>query len=320
MEETNGCCAPSRSGFSAEPKAQASGVSQEPLKTDGMVLIPSQSFLMGSESSKVFHGDGEGPVREVQLKSFWIDQATVTNSQFAKFIEATSYRTEAEEYGWSFVFEGQLSEETLKNHVQGRSQNPHWWVGIMGAKWDAPHGPGSSILDTQDHPVVHVSWNDAVAFANWSGKKLPTEAQWECAARGGLEQKTYPWGDDFQVKNKPGANIWQGNFPNLNLALDGYSATAPATSLEPNGYGLYNCVGNVWEWTADWYSPNWHQLNIALAKSDPVGPAAGTGKITKGGSFMCHDSYCNRYRVSARTMSTPETSLSHTGFRLTRDG
>jgi sulfatase modifying factor 1 len=316
MDEAHGCCAPSRSGLQTDKDSRTLGSLPRDSSKKGMALIPSQKFLMGSESTKVFHGDGEGPIRKVELPSYWIDETSVTNREFAGFIEDTGYKTEAETYGWSFVFEGQLSEKTLNNHFQGRSQNPAWWVGISGAKWDAPYGPESSILEILDHPVVHVSWHDALAFAKWCGKRIPTEAEWECAARGGLQQKTYPWGDDFEMDNKPRANIWQGDFPSVNLALDGYSATAPARSFEPNGYGLYNCVGNVWEWTADWFSPNWHQVEGELSRVSPKGPDSGTGKVTKGGSFMCHDSYCNRYRVSARTMSTPDTSLSHTGFRL----
>jgi formylglycine-generating enzyme required for sulfatase activity len=264
-------------------------------ETSGMRLIPKQTFFMGSNSPLVFYADEEGPAREVSVDSFWIDETSVTNSAFAKFVAETGYVTEAETFGWSFVFDGLVSADVLENHTRGRLQQPNWWLAVNGADWKHPFGPGSDAI--ADHPVVHISWNDAVAYANWSGKRLPTEAEWECAARGGLEQKTYPWGDDFEIQGKPGANIWQGDFPNHNTLEDGYLATAPARSFSANGYGLYNLVGNVWEWTqSDWQG----------------------GKVLKGGSYLCHDSYCNRYRNSARIKNSPDSSLSHTGFRLVR--
>lgn len=286
-----GCCSPARDGGRILEET-TSGTSAD---TSGMQLISAQSFLMGSDSSLVFYADEEGPVREIALESFWIDETTVTNAAFAKFVAETGYVTEAENFGWSFVFDGLVSKAVLENHTRGRLQRPNWWLAVNGADWRHPFGPDSSAVE--DHPVVHVSWNDSVAYANWIGKRLPTEAEWECAARGGLAQKTYPWGDNFEVLGQPGANIWQGNFPINNTLEDGYLATAPAKSFEPNGYGLYNLVGNVWEWTqSDWQG----------------------GKVLKGGSYLCHDSYCNRYRNSARIKNSPDSSLSHTGFRLVR--
>ncbi len=263
-----------------------------------MALIPAQTFLMGSDSHHVFHADNEGPVREVEVNEFWIDRTTVTNRQFVEFVAATGYETESESFGWSYVFDGLVSEEVLAKHTRGRLQSPNWWLAIDGADWAHPFGPDSDVNEIQDHPVVHVSFNDANAFARWSGKRLPTEAEWECAARGGLEQKTYPWGNDFFEGAVAGANIWEGEFPRFNTLADGFLATAPAESFRVNGYGLYNLVGNVWEWT----SSTWDGQ-----------------QVLKGGSYLCHDSYCNRYRVSARIKNTPDSALSHTGFRLVTD-
>lgn len=289
MSDSCDCCSPSRGGGEA---FSANG-NEKLFSTEGMVRVPAQEFIMGSDSSLVFHADEEGPARKVQVKSFWIDETAVTNSDFSKFVTATEYLTEAESFGWSFVFDGLVSKEVLEKYTRGRMQHPNWWLAVNGADWRHPYGPDSIAED--ELPVVHVSWNDAVAYANWVGKRLPTEAEWECAARGGLEQKTYPWGDEFFVSGKPGANIWEGDFPNHNTVEDGYFGLAPARSFEPNPYGLLNMVGNAWEWTAtDWLG----------------------GKVLKGGSYLCHDSYCNRYRNSARIKNTPDTSLAHTSFRL----
>lgn len=283
------CCSPSRdSGLQPETPTTVAKAS-----TEGMSLVPAQVFLMGSDSHHVFYQDEEGPVREVTLQAFWIDQSTVTNEDFSRFVSATGYRTEAEQFGWSFVFDGLVSEETLKFHCRGRLSQPNWWLAVNGADWAHPFGPDSAFVP--DHPVVHVSWNDANAYAAWVGKRLPTEAEWECASRGGLVQQIYPWGDVFLLDGKPRANIWQGEFPANNTLEDGFYATAPAVSFEPNGYGLFNTVGNVWEWTSSEFRGQ---------------------KVLKGGSYLCHDSYCNRYRNSARISNTPDSSLSHTGFRL----
>ena len=283
------CCSPSREGG----VQSAASVQAGKADNSGMSLIPAQAFLMGSDSHHVFYQDEEGPVRSVEVDGFWIDQTSVTNSDFEKFVAATGYRTEAENFGWSFVFDGLVSAETLAKHCRGRLERPNWWLAIDGADWAHPFGPDSTAQ--AEHPVVHVSWNDANAYAAWVGKRLPTEAEWECAARGGLDQKIYPWGDDFYLQGKPRANIWQGDFPQFNTLDDGYFATAPAKSFEPNGYGLFNTVGNVWEWTSTEFRGQ---------------------KVLKGGSYLCHDSYCNRYRNSARICNTPDSSLSHTGFRL----
>lgn len=268
---------------------------------------------MGSNDG-TFPADGEGPVREVAVSSFWIDPYAVTNENFARFVDDTGYKTEAEKFGWSYVFFSFLP--TDHRPTRGVPGAP-WWRQVFGATWKTPEGPASGIDDRAEHPVVHVSWNDAVAFANWAGKRLPTEAEWEYAARGGLEQQIYPWGQRLSPKGKYRCNIWQGTFPHNNTGKDGYLGTAPVTAFQANGYGLYNVVGNVWEWCSDWWSTEWDPQGVP---HDPKGPATGAMKVTRGGSYLCHASYCNRYRVAARTHNTPDSATGHIGFRLIRDG
>ncbi len=311
------CCAASRSQVEpGQPPLATSGPGRAASgPVDGMVLVPGGEFLMGSDSPLTFPADGEGPVRRVKVNPFYIDVCEVTNAQFAQFVEATGYRTEAERFGWSFVFRGLLSKRVLARVKKVVAAAP-WWCAVEGADWRHPEGPGSSIAERMDHPVVHVSWNDAVAYCRWAGKRLPTEAEWEFAARGGLEQKTYPWGDELTPDGRHYCNIWQGTFPDHNTCEDGYLGTAPALSFPPNGFGLYNVSGNVWEWCADWFSATYHRLG---PRDNPKGPPFGTEKVMKGGSYMCHHSYCNRYRVAARSHSTPDSSTGHVGFRCVRD-
>ncbi len=276
-----------------------------------MVRLPGGNFLMGTNDEEGFPADGEGPIREVSIAPFNIDETTVTNRQFEAFIKATHYKTDAERYGWSFVFYGLLSETMRNVHPQVAAQTP-WWCAIPGATWQHPGGKDSDILKKIDHPVVQVSWNDALAYCQWSGRRLPTEAEWEYAARGGLVQKRFPWGDELTPHGEHHCNIWQGHFPDYNSLEDGYLGTAPAKSFPPNNFGLYNMSGNVWEWCNDWFSPDFHQRDIRI---DPKGPADGTSKVIRGGSFLCHHSYCNRYRVAARSSNTPDSSSSNMGFR-----
>jgi formylglycine-generating enzyme required for sulfatase activity len=280
-----------------------------------MAPVPGGEFLMGSANADGWPADGEGPVRAVTMQPFHIDVCCVTNEQFNAFVNTTGYRTEAERFGWSFVFHLFLAPEQLAQVTQ-RVAGSEWWCRIDGAYWRHPEGPRSNIKQRWDHPVVHISWNDASAYAAWAGKRLPTEAEWECAARGGLVQKRFAWGDELNPGGRHLCNIWQGNFPTLNTAEDGYVGTAPARSFKANGYGLYNVAGNVWEWCRDWFSPDFH---VAGPRIDPVGPPIGDRKVIRGGSYLCHHSYCNRYRVGARTSNTPDSSTGNTGFRCVRD-
>ncbi|GIN70562.1 hypothetical protein J14TS2_10370 [Bacillus sp. J14TS2] len=282
---------------------------------ENMVLIEGGEFLMGTEDKEGFPADGEGPIRKVQLDPFYMDQYAVTNEQFEQFVDETGYVTEAEQFGWSFVFHLFLSEETLQQ-ISQRPVGVPWWVPVEGAYWRHPEGADSTIQDRMNHPVSHISWNDAEAYCKWSGKRLPTEAEWEYAARGGLTQKKYPWGDELILNGKHQCNIWQGKFPVKNTKADGYIGTCPVNSFSPNGYGLYNIVGNVWEWCNDWFSPQYHLDSIT---HNPTGPTTGTNKSMRGGSYLCHKSYCNRYRVAARSSNTPDSSTGNIGFRCVGD-
>ena len=284
-----------------------------------MKLIQEGTFRMGTNYSHGFPSDGEGPIREVEVNTFYMDQTAVTNAQFAKFIRETKYKTDAEKYGWSFVFHLFLPD-SLKSSANEFPQGTPWWRKVSGSSWKHPEGPPSNVKSRMNHPVTHVSWNDAMEYCNWSGKRLPTEAEWEFAARGGLEQKLYPWGDELTPKGIPQCNIWEGKFPTENIEVDGYSSTAPAKHYKPNNYDLYNMVGNVWEWQNDWFSPTHH-----LKKADdsvtinPIGPTTGMTKTIKGGSYLCHESYCNRYRIAARSSNTPDSSTGNLGFRCVSD-
>ena len=304
------CCAPVRGEAQVKDTPRVSAPGQA-ASADGMVKLPGGSFLMGSADPS-FPQDGEGPVRKVTLHSFWIDVCAVTNKQFERFVQATAYETEAERYGWSFVFYQFLPADQPPTRAVASAP---WWRQVRGASWWQPEGPGSNLCGREDHPVVHVSWYDAAAYATWAGKRLPTEAEWEYAARGSLEQAAFPWGDRLVPKGKWRCNIWQGTFPKKNSLKDGYAGTAPVDAFEPNGYGLFNMSGNVWEWCSDW----WSASHAAAPAENPKGSASGDTKVTKGGSYLCHASYCNRYRVAARTSNTPDSSTGHMGFRLVRD-
>ncbi len=271
---------------------------------------------MGTDSPEAWVQDGEGPVREVTVSPFYLDACAVTNRQFETFVKTTGYRTEAEKFGWSYVFHLLVPKKVLKKGRLRPLEGLNWWLGVEGACWRRPEGPGTDIRKRLDHPVVHISWNDAAAYCAWAGKRLPTEAEWEYAARGGLEQKLYPWGDELTPGGRHLCNIWQGEFPHRNTAEDGYVGTAPSRSFPPNAFGLYNMAGNVWEWCADWFSPTHH---IQASRINPTGPDSGELRVMKGGSYLCHYSYCNRYRVAARNGNTPDSSTGNCGFRCARD-
>jgi sulfatase modifying factor 1 len=283
--------------------------------TDKMIYLDGGEFFMGTDDEEGFPADGEGPIRKVKLAPFYIDPCTVSNEAFSKFVQATGYQTEAEMFGWSFVFHLLVSDE-VKAKVTQAVQGSPWWLTVEGANWRQPEGPDSHIDDRMDHPAIHVSWNDAMAYCTWAGKRLPTEAEWEYAARGGLVKKRYPWGDLLKPDQEHQCNIWQGKFPIKNNASDGYIGTAPVNAYKPNGYGLYNMSGNVWEWCSDWFSPTFH---IHGPRENPLGPQKGAAKVTRGGSYLCHQSYCNRYRLAARTSNTPDSSTGNMGFRCAAD-
>jgi formylglycine-generating enzyme required for sulfatase activity len=255
--------------------------------------VPGGVFAMGDAFGEGYPEDGEGPVRAVEVASFHLDAAAVTNDRFATFVRETGHVTAAEHAGVSAVFAGLAGDQVRS--ASGSLPGTPWWLAVEGADWRHPEGPGSDLDGRGDHPIVHVSWHDAVAFAAWAGRRLPSEAEWEYAARGGLDGARYPWGDQLTPKGEWWCNIWQGTFPDLDTAEDGHAGTAPVRSYRPNGYGLWQMVGNVWEWCADELRP-------------------GT-PVIRGGSYLCHDSYCHRYRVSARSANTALSTAGNLGFR-----
>ncbi len=317
-EQVNGSCLP----VQLEKRAQDTSSFNPPAESDkenssqidprsNMIKLAGGEFLMGTNDAEGFSADGEGPIRQVSVSPFYIDPYAVTNAQFAQFVAETGYRTDAEQFGWSYVFHLLLSKEESDKVTNVPKETP-WWCVVEGADWLHPEGVDSNIEERMNHPVIHVSWNDADAYCKWAGKRLPTEAEWEYAARGGLSGKRYPWGDELKPNNEHMCNIWQGKFPVKNHASDGYLSTAPVDAFEPNGFGLYNVSGNVWEWCNDWFDPRYH---LNSASDNPVGPSKGTGRSMRGGSYLCHKSYCNRYRVAARSKNTPDSSSGNTGFR-----
>lgn len=312
--EGKSCCSPGagREPSDAPDESWGFSVSESAGSRVGMAELNGGAFLMGAEDDSTWKADGEGPVREVTLSPFWLDQTCVTNDDFSDFVEATKYQTEAERFGWSFVFLDEIPKSHRKSVEIVNVEGTNWWGRVENADWRKPGGKGTNVRKLGAHPVVHVSWNDAAAYAYWAGKRLPTEAEWEFAARGGLEQNLYPWGNELTPGGKHRCNIWQGSFPKENTAEDGYASTAPAKSFPANDFGLYNMSGNVWEWTADWFSPTFH---LRGPRENPKGPEKGSNRVIRGGSYLCHHSYCNRYRVSARSGNTPDSSTGHTGFR-----
>lgn len=268
---------------------------------EGMALIPGGAFLMGSEKG-LGH---ETPIHEVKVDSFYLDIHEVTNAEFATFVEATSYLTDAERWKWSIVFD---PDSDSRERVAGAP----WWVKADGADWRHPQGPDSSIEGKGKLPVVQVSWNDAAAYCHWAKKRLPTESEWEYAARAGVRQQEFSWGVSFAPEGRAMANTWTGPFPSQNTAADGYATLAPVGTFPPNANGLYDMAGNVWEWCADWYSPFYYRLS---PHENPRGPVKGSEKVLRGGSWLCSDQWCTGYRVAHRNKSAADSGLPNTGFR-----
>ncbi|MEM7008815.1 MAG: formylglycine-generating enzyme family protein [Thermodesulfobacteriota bacterium] len=307
-----------------------------------MVLIPQADFMMGGSDDLA--REDELPSHRVLLDPFWMDKIEVTNKQFAIFVKDTGYITTAEQKPKWEELKKQLPEGAPKpddsvlvpgslvftppNKDVELTSFHQWWTWVPGANWRKPVGRGSSIKWLVDHPVIHVSWYDANEYCKWAGKRLPTEAEWEWAARGGLDDKPYSWGDEHINNGKPKANTWDGNFPYTNIGDDGFKVTAPVKSFPPNNYGLYDMAGNVWEWTSDWYRNDYYEMSkkeegVKNPKGpkdsfDPDEPYA-QKKVQRGGSFLCNESYCSGYRVSFRQKSSPDTGLSHSGFRCVKD-
>jgi len=270
--------------------------------TAGMVHLPAGRFRMGTNHGEPY----EGPAHEIEVTGFWMDSHEVTNAEFAQFIEATGYKTEAEQWRWAGVFNQESGE----------------WQRVDGADWRHPEGIASDSRDRPNHPVVQVSWNDAAAYAKWAGKRLPTEAEWEWATRGSLSSKTYAWGDELRPGGKFMANYWQGDWPTGNSGADGFKGTAAVGSFPAIGYGLFDMTGNVWEWTADWFAP--YNPKEVAASSDGkaechVSPVSGEERVMRGGSFLCNEHFCSGYRVAARNKNTPESATNNLGFRCVRD-
>lgn len=308
----------------------------------GMVWIKGGTYSMGADSKEA--ADDEYPKHKVAVKGFWMDATEVTNDEFAKFVKATGYVTTAERKpDWnelkkqvppgtpkpdesllvaaSLVFKAPAGEVALNDYSQ-------WWDWAQGADWRHPHGPGSNISGKGNYPVTHISWLDAAAYCKWAGKRLPTEAEWEWAARGGLENKIYPWGNEYVDDGSVKANTWQGSFPNKNTLRDKFFYAGPTKSFKPNGYGLYDMAGNVWEWCADYYRNDYYKTAVSASiTTNPKGPATSYDpqepyakkRVIRGGSFLCNDSYCSGYRVSRRMKSTEDSGMEHLGFRCVKD-
>jgi len=312
----------------------------EVIKENGMVLVPSGTLNMGGDNDQA--DQNEFPKHKVVVNGFWMDETEVTNKQFSEFVDATNYITIAERpIEWeeiektlppntpkvpdSLLQPGALVFEKTDQPVP--LNNPgHWWKWTLGANWQHPNGPDSNIDTKMNHPVVHIAWEDALAYSDWSGKRLPTEAEWEWAARGGKVNMIYPWGNEPVENGEAKANFWQGLFPYENTLKDGFVTTAPVKSYPANNYGLYDMAGNVWEWCSDWFDTEYYSKTKAKAGNNK-GPQKSYNpsmpyqqeKVIRGGSFLCNDDYCSGYRNARRMGSTQDTGLSHTGFRCVRD-
>lgn len=279
----------------------------------GMAFIKGGTFNIGTDKP-VFVADGESPRRGVSISNFYLDTKEVSNSQFSKFVDATEYVTEAEKFGNSFVADYFLSDE-VKEDIKEAVAGAPWWLPVEGADWKHPEGKDSTIELRMENPVLHVSWNDAISYCKWAGKRLPTEAEWEIACRNNKEDRLFPWGNKWNPKGEFWANIWTGEFPTVNTGEDGYKGAAPVNSFPPQtDTGLHHIIGNVWEWTSDWWTTE-HNVQQNDVPHNPSGPGSGTDKVKKGGSLMCHKDYCYRYRCAARSQNTPDSSAYNLGFR-----
>lgn len=279
--------------------------------TTDYVQLSGGNFSMGDAFAEGYAADGERPVHPVFVSPFQISRTTVTNAQFADFVEATGYCTDAERFGSSAVFHLAVAADPAD--VVRPVPGTEWWIEVRGASWAHPAGPLSDWREVAEHPVVHVSWYDAQAFCIWCDARLPTEAEWEFAARGGHHGRRYPWGDELEPGGRHHCNVWQGTFPTHNTLADGYLTTAPVRTYMPNDYGLYQTSGNVWEWCADWFSETYYSSSPVR---DPAGPPGGSRRVMRGGSHLCHHSYCSRYRLAARSANTPDSSAGNVGFRV----
>ena len=310
-ESPDSCCPPPAEKTGGAAQASHASSAQRPAPGHA-VQIPGGRAFVGTDRRELAD-DGEGPARRVRVNPFLIGATTVTNAEFAAFADATGHVSEAERWGWSFVFWADVPDSVGATEGVVGSE---WWRRVDGANWREIHGPGTADAWHPDHPAVHMSWHDAAAYAAWAGGRLPTEAEWEHAARGGLGDVRFPWGDEEpDDEGFLPCNIWQGRFPQHNTARDGHASTAPAASFAPNAYGLYNMVGNVWEWTAD----DFRIRSLKRQVKERLKSMQGF-KLAKGGSFLCHRSYCYRYRIAARSGISPDSTAAHQGFRVAWDG
>jgi formylglycine-generating enzyme required for sulfatase activity len=338
-DSSKSCCMKIPSRF-ANKGSDTSGIHGGDSSTEGMVPIPGGTYYMGGDNDQA--SADEYPKHSVQISAFYMDATEVTNAQFKKFVDATGYVTTAEQKpdweelkktlppGTPKPSDDLLVPAALVFHQTSAAVNLNdyssWWNWVPGASWQHPEGPNSTIKGKENYPVTQVSWDDAQAYCKWAGKRLPTEAEWEFAARGRLTNNIYPWGNEPVNTGKPKANSWEGKFPYLNEKKDGYVTAAPVKSFAPNGYGLYDMAGNVWEWCSDWYNPEYYKTLAGKTTINPQGAASsfdpeepGIAKRSlRGGSFLCNDSYCSGYRVARRMKSSPDTGLEHTGFRCVR--
>jgi formylglycine-generating enzyme required for sulfatase activity len=311
------CCGPSRSSDSPAADIDAEGRPEHlaPGNTElalDLVPLAGGTFTMGTDDPSGYPSDGEGPPHAVELDPFSIGRHAITNDQFAAFVAATGHRSTAEQFGNAFVFGGLLPDEFPDTRAVAAAP---WWREVLGADWRHPEGPQSDVSTRGEHPVVHVSWLDASAFCEWSGTRLPTEAEWEYAARGGLDGVHFRWGSDREPDGEHRMKVFLGAFPDRDTGDDGWVGTCPVGTFPANGFGLHEMTGNVWEWCQDWFDAGYYARS---PRANPQGPDNGPARIMRGGSYLCHESYCWRYRVDARSANTIDSTTGNCGFRVAR--